>query len=176
MTKPTGQPRGRSRKNPLEKEAETTPDSTTTTVDVGEENEEAVIEERIAQLERERASLEGPPAPLTLTDIAQGAVALVDKHEQRRSTTERLLAAFKIKRLEIRRSRYERELEPFIAARQAAGERLEELEAQRIALQEEIGKARADWGDANTRAISKEGHIRRLDREIRELRDGGRAS
>ena len=86
MTKPTGRPRGRPHKNPLP-ETETTPDSTTTTVDVGE-NEEAVIEERIAQLERERASLEGPPAPLTAVDIAQGAVALVDKHEQRRSTRE----------------------------------------------------------------------------------------
>ena len=174
MTKATGRPRGRPRKNPLPEDAPAP--ATAPATATAEDNEEGVIEERISELERELAALEGPPAPLSLTDIAQGAVALVDKHEQRRSTTERLLAAFKIKRLEIRRSRYEREMEPFIAARQAAGERLEELEAQRIALQEEIGKARADWGDANTRAISKEGHIRRLDREIRELRDGGRAS
>jgi hypothetical protein len=94
----------------------------------------------------------------------------VDRHEQRRSTFERLLTAFKIKRLEIRRSRYERELAPLVAARQDAGERLEEIEAQRIALMEEIGKARADWGDANTRAESKAHHMRRIDREICELR------
>ena len=173
MTKPTGRPRGRPHKNPLP-ETETTPDSTTTTVDVGE-NEEAVIEERIAQLERERASLEGPPAPLTLTDIAQGAVALVDKHEQRRSTIERLLAAYRIKRLEIQRKKYERKLEPHLATREKAGERLQELEAQRIALQEEIDKARIEWSDANTRVVSGESHVRRINREIRELEGGAGA-
>jgi hypothetical protein len=35
-----------------------------------EENEETVIEERISELEAELAALEGPPAPLTATDIA----------------------------------------------------------------------------------------------------------
>ena len=64
-------------------------------------------------------------------------------------------------------------MEPFVAAREEAGERLEELEAQRIALMEEIGRARADWGDDNTRAESKAQHIRAIDREIRELRGGG---
>ena len=141
-----------------------------------EENEEQVAEERISELEAELAALDGPPPPLSLTDIAQGAVALVDKHEQRRTTIELLLASMKIKRLEIRRGRSEREQEPFIAARQAAGERLEELEVQRIAMVEEIGKARADWGDANFRAESKGQHIRAIDREIRELRDGGRTA
>ena len=170
MSKPTGRPRGRPRKYPK-------PEDTTTGAAASvEENEEVVIEERILELEAELAALEGPPAPLTAVDIAQGAVALVDQHEQRRSTIERLLTAFKIKRLEMQRSRYEREMEPFIAARQAAGERLQELEAQRIALMEEMGKARADWGDANTRAESKAHHVRQIDRELRELRDGGRAS
>ncbi len=168
MTKPARHPRGRPRKHPPP--AEDAPASTTATV---EGNEEAVIEERISELEAELTPLEGPPAPLTATDIAQGAVALVDKHEQRRTTIERLLTAFKIKRLEMRRSRYERELEPFVVAREAAGERLEELEAQRIALMEEMGKARAEWGDANTRAESKAHHIRRIEREVR---DGGRTS
>jgi hypothetical protein len=41
---------------------------------------------------------------LTLTDIAQGTVALVDEHEGRRTTIERFLVALKIRRLEIRRS------------------------------------------------------------------------
>jgi chromosome segregation ATPase len=167
MTKPTGRPRGRPRKPPkLEETPETAPAN-------AEESEEVVIEERIAELEAELTGLEGPPPPLTATDIAQGAVALADKHEQRRSTTKRLLVAFKVKHLEIRRSRYEREMVPFVAAREAAGERLEELEGRRIELQEEIGKARADWGDANTRAESKAQHVRRIDREIRGLRGGG---
>jgi hypothetical protein len=161
MTKPTARAKG----------------AATATV---EENEETVIEERIAELERERASLEGPPATLSLTDIAQGAVALVDRHEQRRSTVERLLAALKIKRLEIQRSRYEREREPFAAAREAAGQRLQELEAQRIALQEEIDDGRFEWSDANTRVLSIESHIRRIDREIKALgshgHDGGTAA
>jgi hypothetical protein len=135
-----------------------------------EENEEQVVEERISELEAELAALDGPPPPLSLTDIAQGAVALVDKHEGRRGTIEQLLAAYRIKRLEMQRSRYEREQEPFMTAREVAGERLEELEAQRIALMEEIGKARADWGDANVRAESKGQHIQAIDREIRELR------
>ena len=166
---------GRPRKHPRPEEAQETtvanaPAGTTATVAVSGENEEAIVEERISELETELAGLEGPPPPLTVTDIAQGAIALVDKHEQRRSTIERLLTAFRVKRLEIRRSRYEREMEPFIAARQEAGERLQELEERRIELQQEIDKARADWGDANTRAISKEGHIRRVDREIRGLR------
>jgi chromosome segregation ATPase len=171
MTKPTGHPRGRPRKHPRPE------DTTTSAAAAVAENEEAVIEERISELEAELAALEGPPAPLTAVDIAQGAVALVDQHEQRRSTIERLLTAFKIKRLEMHRSRYEREMAPFITAREAAGERLQELEAQRIELQEEIGKVRADWGDANTRAESKAHHIRHIEREIRDLqRDGGRAS
>ncbi len=106
MTKPAGHPRGRPRKHPRPEDA---PASTMATV---EGNEEAVIEERISELEAELTALEGPPAPLTATDIAQGAVALVDKHEQRHTAIEKLLSAFKIKRLEMRRSRYERELEP----------------------------------------------------------------
>ena len=168
MTKPTGRPRGRPRKNPLPEES--SPQTTAAGATApAEENEERVIEERIADLEAERAALEGPPPPLTAVEIAQG-VALVDEHEQRRSTIERLLAAYRIKRLQIRRARYERELEPFVAARQEAGERLEALEAQRIALVEEIGKVRASWSDANVRADSKEQHIRYIDREIRELR------
>ncbi len=171
MTNPTGRPRGRSRKNPLPEEA--APANTTATV---ERDEEQVIEDRISELEHELEALEGPPPPLTLTDIAQGAVALVDKHEQRRTTIERLLSAFRIKRLELRRARYEREIEPHAAAREAAGERLQELEAQRIKLQEEINQTRATWGDANTRAESKAHHIRRIDREIRELRSEGEAT
>ena len=167
MTKPTGRPRGRPRKHPRPE------DTTTGAAATAQENEEAIVEDRIAELEAELAALEGPPPPLTVTDIAQGAVALVDEHEQRRSTIERLLAAFKIKRIETRRTRYERELKPFVAARQSAGERLQELEAQRIALMEEIGRARADWGDANTRAESKAQHIRAIEREICELRGGG---
>ena len=156
------------------KQPEEAPASTTATV---EENEEQDVEERISELEAELATLEGPPPPLTATDIAQGAVALVDKHEQRLTTIERLLTAFKIKRLEMRRSRYEQEQAPFVAAREAAGERLQELEARRVALMEEIGKVRADWGDANTRAESKAHHIRAIDRELRELlRDGGRTT
>ena len=170
MTKPTGRPRGRPRKHPRPEDAPAT--SATATV----REDEEVIEERISELEAELASLEGPPPPLTATDIAQGAVALVDHHEQRRSTTQRLLNAFKAKRLEIRRSRYERELAPLLAARQDAGERLQDLEAQRVALMEEIGKVRADWGDASTRITSKESHIRRIERELRELRDGGRTA
>ena len=170
MTKSTGRPRGRPRKHPRPE------DTATDAAHTVEENEEAVIEERISELEAELEALEGPPAPLTAVDIAQGAVALVDKHAQRRSTIERLLTAFRIKRLEMRRSRYERELEPFVTARQDAGERLVELEAQKIALMEETGKARADWGDANTRAESKVHHIRAIDREIRKLRDGGRTT
>ena len=168
MTKPTGRPR----KHPGPEEASetTVANAPTGTTATAEENEETVIEERISELETELAALEGPPPPLTVTDIAQGAIALVDKHEQRRSTIERLLASFKVKLLEISRARYEREMEPFVAAREEAGERLEELEAHRIALMEGIGRARADWGDANTRAESKGQHIRCIDREIRELR------
>ena len=171
MTKPTGRPRGRPRKHPLPEDV--AGEATVSTTATVEESEETVIEERISELEAELAGLEGPPPPLTATDIAQGAVALVDKHEQRRSTIERLLVAFRVKLLEIRRARYERGMAPFVAARQAAGERLEDLKAQRIELQEEIGRARADWGDANTRAESKAQHIRAIDREIRELRGGG---
>ncbi len=77
------------------------PKATTKTKDAAE-NEEAIVEQRIAELEQELASLDGPPPPLTLTDIAQGAVALVDKDEGRRKTVKRYLAALRIKRLEER--------------------------------------------------------------------------
>ncbi len=110
----------------------------TATVNVGE-NEEAIIGKRRGA--GGGASGPGWPSPsLTLTDIAQGAVALVDEHEGRRTTIDRFLAALKKRRLEIRESDLERKLEPHLEARQVAGEKLEALEEQRVALTEEIGK------------------------------------
>ena len=64
------------------------------TTATAEENEEHAVERRISELEAELATLDGPPAPLTATDIAQGAVALLDVHEQRCTTAQRLLTAF----------------------------------------------------------------------------------
>ena len=134
------------------------------------ENEEAIVEQRISELEAELASLDGPPPPLSLTDLAQGLVQRVDKDETRRRTIARYLSALKIKRLEMRRAKLERKLEPFREVQRTEGAKLEDLEAQRNALTEEINDARGLLGDANTRAMSLESHIRQIDREIDALR------
>ena len=134
------------------------------------ENEEAIVEEQIAELEQELASLDGPPPPVTLTDLAQGLVQRVDKDETRRRTITRYLSALKIKRLEMRKASLERRLEPFREVQRAEGAKLEDLEAQINAHTEEIDAIRGLLGDANTRAMSLESHIRQIDREIDALR------
>jgi chromosome segregation ATPase len=135
-----------------------------------EADEEAVVEKQIADLEQELTNLDGPPPPLTLTDISQGAVALVDKYETRRKTITRYLAALKIKRLELRKAGLERQLEPHREVQRTVGETLDALMTQWHALNEEISQLRGTLGDTNTRAGSIESHIRQIDREIAKLR------
>lgn len=154
MTKPTGRPRGRPRKHSLPEEGA----------------ERAAVEERIAEVEAELERLEEPPATAMATDLREPSVAILDKHERRRSTLQRLLAGLKIQLLEMERNKHERELEPHLRAREEAGQEIQRIEERECELHEEKMRARAAWGDANTRALSKERRIKETQRQIQELR------
>jgi chromosome segregation ATPase len=130
------------------------------------------LDAKIQEMEAELA--QGYGKPLTWDEVTSATPEDLARKEQRRSVLPRLITAAKIKRLELRRAGYERDIEPLQAKREAAYERIEAATAHRLEAEAEEGKARSEWSDANMRIQSREDRIREVTREIRELREGGR--
>ena len=135
--------------------------------------EERKMDGEIERLEAERGELEAPARALTWDEIQAGAAEDLERREQRRGILPRLIVAAKVKRLELRRERYEREIEPLQKLRAEAHAKLEAVEAKRLQAVEEEEEARCEYGDAYTRIESRERRVKALDREIRELRGEG---
>lgn len=130
--------------------------------------EERKVDEAIQQLEDEQRELEAP-ANLPSWDQIQAGEDL-DKRERRRGLLPRLIAAARIKKLELQRERYEAEIKPLEVAQREAHEQLEAATAKRLQALEEENAARFEYGDAFSRIQSREQRIKLVDREIRELR------
>jgi hypothetical protein len=140
MTKPTAKAKG------------------TATVDVGE-NEVAIIEKRRGA----GGGAGGPgwssPAP-DAHRHSPGRRGARGRARRPAHHLDRFLAALKKRRLEIRKSDLERKLEPHLEARQVAGEKLEALEEQRVALTEEIGKVAQRGRQGQGVVVAKAGTCR----------------
>ncbi len=135
--------------------------------------EEKKMDREITCLEAERTDLESPARIPTWEEIQSGAAEDLEKREARRGILPRLIAAAKVRRLQIRQARYEAEMEPFLKKREEAHERLQKATAKRLEAIEEENLARAHYGDAHTRVMSREQRVKEADREIRELRGEG---
>ncbi len=130
--------------------------------------EEREMDKEIERLEAERLELEGPASVLSWDQIQNGED--LDKRERRRGLLPRLITAAKVKRLELRRERYEAQIKPLEERQRAAHEQLEAATAKRLEAVEEENAARFEYGDAFSRIQSREMHIRAITREIRELK------
>ena len=135
---------------------------------LGEEERE--MDAEISRLEAERTELESPVRVLTWEEIQAGAAEDLERREGRRGILPRLITAAKVRRLQIRRDRHEREAEPLRKLREDAHARLEAATAKRLEATEEENAARFDYSDANFRVESREERAREIEREIRALR------
>ncbi|MDP9487404.1 MAG: hypothetical protein M3Q49_16745 [Actinomycetota bacterium] len=143
----------------------------TKTEDLAEE--EKKMDREIEKLEAEERETNSPARVLTWEEIQAGAAEDLERREARRGLLPHLLAAAKIRRLEIRRERYEAEAEPFRELRREAHERLQAATAKRLEALEAENAARADYGGANARVESRERRVKEAAREIKALRGEG---
>ena len=131
-------------------------------------DEERKMDEEIRRLEAEARELEAPAHVLTWDEIQAGED--LDKRERRRGVLPRLITAAKIKRLELRRERYERETEPLQAQREEAYARLEEAKTKRLDAIDEENAALYQYSDAFQQVQGQEKRLKAVDRELAELR------
>ncbi len=135
--------------------------------------EERTMDGEVSRLEAEQRELDSPARVLTWDEIQAGATEDLEKRERRRGILPRLLAAAKIRRLEIRRERLERESEPLDKLREDAHERLEAATAKRLEAIREEDAARYEFADALAQTQRQEKRAMAIDRELRELRGEG---
>lgn len=133
--------------------------------------EERKMDKEIERLEAERLELEAPARALSWDEIQAGED--LEKRERRRGILPRLIVAAKVKRLELRRERYERETEPLRAQRREAHARLEEAKTKRLDAIDEENKALYEYSDAFQRVQGQEKRLKAVDRELAELRGEG---
>ncbi len=146
---------------------------TTTEATARLDEEIAGMDREIEKLEAERAELDAPTRALTWDEIQAGAMEDLEARERRRGLLPRLIVAAKVKRLELQKAKLEGEMGPLRPAREEAHEKLQQAAAKRRKAAEEEDAARYEYSDAHTRIESREGHVKRIDREIRELRGEG---
>jgi chromosome segregation ATPase len=134
--------------------------------------EEREMGAAIERLEAEQRDLESPAPALTWEEIQAGAMKDLEGRERRRGILPRLIAAAKIRRLEIRRERQEAEIGPLREAREEARTRLEEAQAKRQEAQELETRAQVEHGDARMRLRYAQGFLDETERELRALKGG----
>lgn len=148
----------------------TTAEATTeTTLD----EEIAGMDREIERLEAERAELDAPARALTWDEIQAGAMEDLEARERRRGIVPRLIVAAKVKRLELHKAKWEREMEELAPVRDEAYARMEKAQAARVKAEEKEGLERAAWNRALYGVQGCEDRIKQADREIAELRGRG---
>jgi hypothetical protein len=130
------------------------------------------LDASIQSMESELA--EGYGTPLSWEEVTSSTAEELAAKEQRRSILPCLITAAKVKRLELQRAQQEREIAPLEHQREEAYKRLEAVEAEYYEALEERDLARRDWNYALGLMQSRQGRIREIDGEIRELRGEGR--
>jgi chromosome segregation ATPase len=135
------------------------------------------LDATIASMEAEAAHLEAPPPEIGWDELLANSAKHekeLETRERRRGILPRLITAAKIKRLELQRERWEQEIEPLKLERDKAYERLEAAEARLTEAQRERNLALGAWSHARGLIQSRDDRIRAINRELRELQEGGR--
>ncbi len=135
--------------------------------------EERKMDAEVERLEAEQRGLDSPARVLTWDEIQTGAVEELEKRERRRGIVGLLITAAKVKRLQIRRERYESGAGPLTESRDEARERLQAATAKRLRAVEEEDAARYEYTDSQTRLDAIERRTKEIDREMRALRGEG---
>ncbi len=141
-------------------------EATTRTV----EEEMQALDGEIESMERELAEEAAPP--LRWEEITSSTADELARKEQRRGILPRLITAAKIKRLELQRESYERQLEPLISERDEAHRKLEKARDKERKAKEEREAAHGLWGIKHGAVQSLEDRVKRTNRELRELKEG----
>jgi chromosome segregation ATPase len=134
------------------------------------EAELAELDGKIAGMEAEVEEVEA--FPLVWDRITSTTADELAATEQRRSILPRLIAAARIKRLELERRREEERAAPLEEESARAHERLETALAAKSKAEEEAGQARFLWTNALSRLENRGRRVKEIDREIATLEKG----
>jgi response regulator of citrate/malate metabolism len=130
------------------------------------------IEDLGASIERMEAELaEGYGKPLTWEEVTSTTAEEVARKEQRRGILPRLIHAAKVRRIELEIARLEAEAEALGAVRGESHRKLEKAIDKENRAKEEREAARGAWATTLGAVQGLEQRIRRLKRELRELRE-----
>ena len=141
------------------------------------------VEDLSAEIEALEAELaEGYGQALTWEEVTSTTAEEIARKEQRRGILPRLIHAAKVRRLELEKLRREEEaaplrekLEATYAAFQEQEEQLRRAKEERDAAHaEERDAAHAEWTLTLYALQSADERTRRTEKELRELREGGR--
>ena len=136
------------------------------------ETAEAIGEELLkldTEIENMETELEAGEKPLVWDEA--GSVEEIAAEQHRLAILPRLIRAAKIKRLELKIKRHEREAEPLEVQRAKAYEALERAQAKRFEVEEQIAAARQAWSLPHVQLQSLERRIKDAERELSELRE-----
>ena len=134
------------------------------------------LDEEIRRLEAEAAELEGPPREPTWEELVENSAKFereLEARERRRRVVPRIIHAMKVKQAEGQIRQMEAELEPLQAERAEAYRTLEQAKAAELEVKEKRVAAYGAWGIAHGAVQTKEDHIKRARRELRELKGEG---
>jgi hypothetical protein len=130
------------------------------------------LDEQIQKMEAEL--VEGYEKPLTWEEVTSTTAEEIARKEQRRGILPRLIHAAKVRRLELEKLRREQEAAPLREKLEATYAAFQEQEDQLRRAKEKRDAAHAEWTLTLSALHSSEERTRRTEKELRELREGGR--
>ena len=130
------------------------------------------LDRQIQSMETELA--EGYGMPLTWEEVTSTTAEEIARKEQRRGVLPRLIHAAKVRRLELEKLRREEEATPLREKVEATYAAFQEQEEQLRRAKEERDAAHAEWTLTLYALQSADERTRRTEKELRELREGGR--
>jgi hypothetical protein len=133
------------------------------------------VEDLNAEIEAMEAELvEGYGQPLTWEEVTSTTAEELARKEQRRGILPRLIHAAKVRRLELEELRREEEAAPLREKLEATYAAFQEQEDRLRRAKEERDAAHREWTLTLYALQSADERTRRTEKELRELREGGR--
>jgi hypothetical protein len=130
------------------------------------------LDQQIQSMEAEL--VEGYGKPLTWEEVTSTTAEEIARKEQRRGILPRLIHAAKVRRLELEKLRREEEAAPLREKLEATYAALQEQENELRRAKEKRDAAHAEWSLTLSALQSAEERTRRTEKELDELREGGR--
>ena len=117
---------------------------------------------------------DGYGQPLTWQEVTSTTAEEIARKEQRRGILPRLIHAAKVRRLELEKLRREEEATPLREKLEATYAAFQEQEDRLRRAKEERDAAHAEWTLTLSALQSADERTRRTEKDLRELREGGR--